>query len=121
MSEAANRKLPAVQLGLQLKDEMAINALAAEQTKTNKQFVLADAELIDELVWVQYTVDEYYETTRHSSSRRRLVDLLVLEHPIHKYRSNGRLKPRIRRRSWRLIKDPPGQQFPFATDWKGFQ
>ena len=121
VSEGVNRKLPAMQRGLQKRDEKAINALAAEQTKTNKQFVLADAELIDEMVWVQYTVDEYYETTRHSSSRRRLVDLLVLEHPIHKYRSNGRLKPRIRRRSWRLIKEPPGQQFPFATDWIGFQ
>ena len=52
VSEGVNRKLTAMQRGLQKRDEMAINALAVEQTKTNKPFVLADAELIDELVWM---------------------------------------------------------------------
>ena len=104
-----------VRRGLTLQDEIRLNQLAADHDNTHTQVVLADAALVDDMVWVQYTTKTYYGTTRLASDIWNFVDLLVLDHPIEKYRSNARYKPKIRRRLWRALKEMPDQHQSFDS------
>ena len=104
-----------VRRGLTLLDEIRLNQLAADHDNTYTQVVIADAALVDDMVWVQYTTKTYYGTTRLASDIWSFVDLLVLDHPIEKYRSNARYKPKIRRRLWRALKDMPDQHQSFDS------
>ena len=107
--------------GLTLKDEVKINEQAAKETGTRKCLTLVDVDVIDdELLWVQYNIDELYEGGRDTYIRRQIVDLVTLEHPISRYRSNGRLKPRIRRRLWKELREGANDITRFATDFEGY-
>ena len=104
-----------------LKDEVKINEQAAKDTGTRKSLTLVDVDVIDdELLWVQYNVDELYAGGRDTYIRRQIVDLVTLEHPISRYRSNGRLKPRIRRRLWKELREGANYVTQFATDFEGY-
>ena len=107
--------------GMTLKDEVKINEQAAKDTGTRKCLTLVDVDVIDdELLWVQYNIDELYAGGRDTYIRRQIVDLVTLEHPISRYRSNGRLKPRIRRRLWKELREGANDITQFATDFEGY-
>ena len=104
-----------IRRGLTLQDEKSLNQLAADNDNTHTQVVLADAALVDDMVWVQYATKTYYGTTRLNSEVWSFIDLLALEHPITKYRTNTRSKPKIRRRLWRALKEVPDQTNAFDS------
>jgi hypothetical protein len=112
---------PKLRKGMTLKDEVKINEQAATDTGTRKSLTLVDVDVIDdELLWVQYNIDELYAGGRDTHIRRQIVDLVTLEHPISRYRSNGRLKPRIRRRLWKELREGANDITQFATDFEGY-
>ena len=107
--------------GMTFKDEVRINEQAARDTGTRKCLTLVDVDVIDdELLWVQYNIDELYAGGRDTYIRRQIVDLVTLEHTISRYRSNGRLKPRIRRRLWKELREGANDVSHFATDFEGY-
>jgi hypothetical protein len=107
--------------GMTLKDEVKLNEQAARDTGTRKSLTLVDVDVIDdELLWVQYNIDELYAGGRDTHIRRQIVDLVTLEHTISRYRSNGRLKPRIRRRLWKELREGANDVSHFATDFEGY-
>ena len=107
--------------GMTLKTELYHNEQASIDTGTRKSLTLVDVDVIDdELLWVQYNIDELYAGGRDTYIRRQIVDLVTLEHPIGRYRSNGRLKPRIRRRLWKELREGANDITQFATDFEGY-
>ena len=107
--------------GLTLKNEVKQNEIAAKQTGTTKSLTLVDVDVLhDALLWVQYNVSEFYADRHGPNAQRHLIDLVSLEHPISRYRANGRLKPRIRRRFWKELRSGNYDATQFATDWVGY-
>jgi hypothetical protein len=107
--------------GMTLQTELSHNERASKDTGTRKSLTLVDVDVIDdELLWVQYNIDELYAGGRDTHIRRQLVDLVTLEHTISRYRSNGRLKPRIRRRLWKELREGANDVSHFATDFEGY-
>ena len=112
---------PAICKGLSLRNEVDLNEIAAKKTGTSKSLTLVDVDVLDDaLLWVQYNVSEFYAEKKDSNAERHLIDLVSLEHPISRYRANGRLKPRIRRRFWKELRSGNYDATQFATDWVGY-
>ena len=107
--------------GLTLESEVKLNKIAAKKTGTTKSLTLVDVDVLhDALLWVQYNVSEFYADRHGPNAQRHLIDLVSLEHPISRYRANGRLKPRIRRRFWKELRSGNYDATQFATDWVGY-
>lgn len=106
--------------GLTLQNEWMLNVEASDRTGTNKRVKLIDADIVNELIFVNYQIEEYVLGS-DSFIRRRMVDLIALEYSLERYDNNQRLKPKISRRRWVQIKNPIGdRQHAFATDWIGY-
>ena len=106
--------------GMTFADEYAHNERAARDTQTEKCYQLMDLDWIDDIVWVQYTLEERTAATADRLVTRQLVDLLALEHPLDRYRSNGRLKPKITKRLWKQLATSRENNNAFVTDWAGY-
>ena len=106
--------------GLTYDDEYEINTIAARETHTHKAMKLIDASIIHDMVIVEYLVREYDITDRDRGVERKLMDTLVLNRPIWRYRENARTAPKIIRRHWRQLKDIESRETRFATDYEDY-
>ena len=107
-------------LGLTWKDEYALNLEASTNTDTTKQVVLKGASILQEMILVDYVIYEHHKDQPARDKQRALMDHLLLERPIGRYRANGRLRPKIVRRHWRQIDSEPSANGAFFTDWAGY-
>ena len=107
-------------LGLTFRAEYDLNKEAAEKSSTTKQVVLKSGSILQEMVIVEYVIYEHQADHPGLSQRRTLMDHLLLDRPISRFRDNARLKPKILRRHWRQLTESYAGA-GFFTDWSGYE
>ena len=113
-------------LGLTFRAEYSLNKEAAETSNTSKQVILKNGSILQEMVFVEYVIYEHQGFRREQAlpgiaQQRMIIDHLLLDRPVSRFRANPRLKPKILRRHWRQLTDESAVGTAFFTDWAGYE